>query len=447
MKCLRTSLINRDVKPHGSGAGQSFLKGAALISLGNFSAKVLGALFRIPLTGILGAEGVGLYQLAYPFYCLLLTLASSGLPSGISRIVAKEIKEGGTGRSALKSALKLFFIVGMGGTILMFSLRNVLSDWQGEPLASGYIALCPAVGLVAMLSVFRGYFQGRCNMLPTAVSEVTEQLVKGSFSLVLASFFAKDTLSAVTAVLFSVSVSEGVALFVMYLTYRRERVEESKTEIPCPGFGHILSLTLPVAAAAAVLPFSQFIDSRICVHLLKKISDEGVSLFGLYEGGAMTLIGLPVAVCYGLAASIIPRLQGEDTKKKTIQALSVTLLLAVPCAVVLFFFARSLGGLFFRNLQDGQLDILARLIRISSPIAVTHACAQTLAACLIGKGRAGRAAVNMGLAATVKIVVVCLTVGRENIGIYGMAIAANICYFLAFVLNLICNFKKRGEKT
>ncbi len=428
------------------GASQGFLKGAALISAGNFTAKVLGALFRIPLTGILGAEGVGLYQLAYPFYCLLLTLASSGLPSGISRIVAKEIREGGTGRAALKSALKLFFIVGMGGTLLMFFLRNVLSDWQGEPLAGGYIALCPAVAAVAVLSVFRGYFQGKCNMLPTAVSEVTEQLVKGVFSLVLASVFAKDRLSAVTAVLFSVSLSEGAAVAYMYFTYRREGVQKAEKEHPCPSFKHILSLTVPVAAAAAVLPLSQFIDSWLCVKLLKNISQEAVALFGLYEGGAVTLVGLPVSVCYGLAASIIPRLQGEGAQKKTAHALWVTLGLSLPCALLLFFFARPLGTLFFRNLSEERIVILTRLIRLLSPAAVTHACAQTLAACLIGKGKASRAAVNMGIAASLKIAVVLFAVGRENVGIYGMAIAANVCYFLAFVLNLICNFKKRGKR-
>lgn len=416
-----------------------------MISLGNFSAKVLGALFRIPLSGLLGAEGVGLYQLAYPFYCLLLTLASSGLPSGISRIVAEEIRRGGTGRATLKSALKLFFIVGMGGTFLMFFLRNALSEWQGEPLATGYVALCPAVAAVAVLSVFRGYFQGKCNMLPTALSEVIEQLVKGTFSLLAAYFFAGNTVSAVTAVLASVSLSEVIAVGVMLWLYRKEKTDK-KTEEPNPKFRYILSLTVPVAAAAAVLPLSQFIDSRLCVRLLKGVTDEAVPLFGLYEGGAVTLVGLPVSVCYGLAASIVPRLHGANERKKTWHALAVTVLLSLPCAVTIFFFARPLGGIFFRGLTKERLDILVRLIRLSAPIAVTHACAQTLAACLIGKGKAGRAAVNMGIAAGIKIVIVFFSVGRVNVGIYGMPIAANVCYFLAFVLNLMCNFKKRGRE-
>lgn len=404
-------------------------------------------MLRIPLTGLLGAEGIGLYQLAYPFYCLLLTLASSGLPSGISRIVAGEVRDGGTGRAALKSALKLFFIVGMVGTFLMFFLRNVLSDWQGEPLSGGYVALCPAVAAVAVLSVFRGYFQGKCNMFPTALSEVVEQLVKGVLAIFLAFLFRENTLSAVTAVLAAVSVSEIVAVGVMYLIYRKEGIEKGETGIPCPGFRHILSLTVPVAAAASVLPLSQFIDSRLCVHLLRGVTEDAVSLFGLYEGGAVTLVGLPVSVCYGLAASIIPRLQGKNDGKKTAQALGITLLLSLPCALVIFFFARPIGGIFFRRLTEEQLSVLARLIRISAPIAVTHACAQTLSACLIGTGRAVRAAVNMGIAVTVKIAVVFLLCSRADVGIYGMPIAANVCYFLAFMLNLICNIKRRGKRT
>jgi O-antigen/teichoic acid export membrane protein len=165
-----------------------------------------------------------------------------------------------------------------------------------------------------------------------------------------------------------------------------------------------------------------------------------VALYGLYAGGAVTLAGLPVSICYGLAASVIPRLHGEGSGKKTAKALFVTVALSLPCAVILYVFSKQLGGLFFRNLSEERLEILSRLVRILSPTALTHACAQTLAACLIGKGQAKKAARNMAVAVAVKIALVLLLVGRQNISIYGMAIAANGCYLTAFVLNLCSNF-------
>ncbi len=427
---------------------QGFLRGAIIISLGSFLAKVVGAISRIPLTSILGAEGVGLYQLAYPFYCLLLTLSSAGLPSGISRMVASEIKGGDSGKGVFRSAFKLFFFVGMVGTFLMFVLRNVISRMQGEDLAWCYVALCPSVVLVALLSVFRGYFQGKCDMLPTAMSDLIEQTVKGAVSCVLAWVFRANVLRAVTAVLFSVSVSEGVAVWYMYNRYRADRGAKPLYQIEQPSYKTLLSFTIPVAIAAAVLPLSQFIDSGLGVKLLKGHSSEAVALFGLYAGGAVTLVGLPVSVCYGFAVSIIPRLAGEkNSKKKVLKALGVTLLVSIPCALVLFFFARFLGGLFFRRLTMQRLDILEKLVKIMSPTAVTHASAQTLSACLIGKGQAKKAARNMAVVVAVKIVLVYLLVGNENISVYGMGIAANVCYFIAFVLNLISNLRnpKRGN--
>jgi O-antigen/teichoic acid export membrane protein len=206
---------------------------------------------------------------------------------------------------------------------------------------------------------------------------------------------------------------------------------------------------MPVAAAAAILPLSQCIDSRLCIRLLKD-TGEAVALYGLYAGGAVTLTGLPVSICYGLAASIIPRLHGEGNKengKKEQKALLVTVALSLPCAAILYAFSKPLGGLFFRNLSEERLEILSRLVRILSPTALTHACAQTLAACLIGKGRAKKAAQNMAAAVAVKFVLALLFVGRENISIYGMAIAANGCYLTAFVLNLYCSkHQKDGKK-
>jgi stage V sporulation protein B len=363
-------------------------------------------------------------------------------------MTAQELRAGGDGRGTMQSALKLFFIVGMGGTFAMFLLRNALSRWQGqgEDLSGGYLALCPAVACVSLLSVLRGYFQGKCNMTPTAVSEVIEQAVKGFFSIVVANFFRADRVKAVTAVLFCVSLSEVTALVYLWSIYRRERVVKPLYPHPCPSFRGILRLTLPVAAAAAILPLSQCVDSRLCISLLKD-TGEAVALYGLYAGGAVTLAGLPVSICYGLAASIIPRLHGEGNGQKTTKALLATVALSLPCAVALYVFSKPLGGLFFRNLSEERLEILSRLVRLLAPTALTHACAQTLAACLIGKGLAKKAARNMAAAVGVKIALTLLFVGRENISIYGMAIAANGCYLTSFVLNLCSNkHQKDGKK-
>lgn len=122
---------------------------------------------------------MGLYQMVYPFYCLLLTVSATGIPSSIAKMVAEKTGAGRVRQAVLKSAFILFLAIGALGTLLMMALSPLLSRAQDcADLKNGYIALAPSVLLVSAISVFRGWFQGENNMLPTALSEVTEQLVK-----------------------------------------------------------------------------------------------------------------------------------------------------------------------------------------------------------------------------------------------------------------------------
>ena len=169
-------------KKDGKMKKQSFLKGAATIAVGGFIAKLIGALYRIPLTNIIGGYGMGLYQMVYPFYCLLLTVSATGIPSSIAKMVAEKRARGISSQSLLKSSFVLFLSIGALGTLLMMALSPLLSRAQDCPeVKNGYLALAPSVLLVSAISVFRGWFQGENNMFPTALSEVTEQVVKVGF--------------------------------------------------------------------------------------------------------------------------------------------------------------------------------------------------------------------------------------------------------------------------
>jgi len=194
---------------------KSFLKNAALIAGGGFIAKILGAFYRIPLTNLIGGEGIGLYQLAYPFYCLLLTVSATGIPSSIAALEASERAKGEKGKEVFLSARKLFAVIGLIGTALMILFAPLLSYLQGERgLVWGYLCLAPSVFLVSVISVFRGWFQGRADMFPTAASEVLEQLVKVFVGLLLAYLYRDNVQRAVTAILFAVTLSELAALLL-----------------------------------------------------------------------------------------------------------------------------------------------------------------------------------------------------------------------------------------
>ena len=102
---------------------QTFLGGAAVIAAGGFVAKLIGALYRIPLTNLIGGHGMGLYQMVYPFYCLLLTVSATGIPSSVAKLTAEKRAAGASDRALLKSAFKLFLSIGAAGTLFMAPLR------------------------------------------------------------------------------------------------------------------------------------------------------------------------------------------------------------------------------------------------------------------------------------------------------------------------------------
>ena len=184
----------KNVKKGKSG----FLKGAAWIAAGGFIAKIIGALYRIPLTNLIGGYGLGLYQMVYPVYCMLLTVSATGIPSSIAKLTAERVGKGETGLPVFKTAMRIFLLIGVIGTVLMCLLAPFLSAAQGSrEVLGGYFTLAPSVLLVSAISVFRGYFQGRNNMMPTALSEITEQAVKVGFGLLFACLFRANVQRAV----------------------------------------------------------------------------------------------------------------------------------------------------------------------------------------------------------------------------------------------------------
>ena len=354
---------------------QSFIKGAIIISLGGFISKVLGAVYRIPLTNILGGEGMGIYQMVYPLYCILLTVSASGIPTGIARLISS-----GKGYGAEKQAFRLYGAVGIIGTMLMFMLSGPLADIQGEPS----IALCckllsPSVFFVSVLSVVRGYFQGKGNMYPTALTEIAEQLIKVAAGVALSYMFRDNLALAVAFTLLAVTISEVISTAAAAIWYLRHRCKQPLYYQPSVPVSGILKFTVPLTLTALAMPLSQLAESIIAVRLLREITDEATALYGIFAGCAVTIINLPVSVTYGLAASSVPQISPlaesgnmRAAKKKAYKALLITLAVSVPAAVGLYLFAPLAAELIFGSLTGSQREILIILIRIMAVNSVTE---------------------------------------------------------------------------
>ena len=429
----------------GSRKGEnSFIKGAAWIAAGGFVAKVIGALYRIPLTNLIGGKGLGLYQLVYPVYCLLLTVSATGIPSSIAKLTAERIARGESDRAVLKTAMKLFVLIGLTGSLVMALVAPWLAKMQGsEGVLSGYYALAPSVLLVSAISVFRGWFQGRNHMFPTALSEVTEQLVKVGVGLPLAYFFRNDVEKAVVYLLLAVSVSELVTLVMMAVLYRREKRGEMENEGGRVEMKSVLRLSIPVTLSSILLPLSGLLDSVLAPRLLSAYANDAVTLFGLFSGGAVTVVNLPVSVCYGIAAASVPRVAmvTEGRRRRVLSSLGLTLLVGGGSALGLYLFAEPAAKIIFRSLEGEELETLIGLIKAFSVSAMTLSAVQTLSACLTAQGKPQYAAISMALAMLVKTVLYVFWLRDPTISVFGLAYATNIAYAVAFFLNLLYNLR------
>ena len=194
------------------GKFRAFIKGGAFFALLCLMAKGIGALYRIPLTNIMGAEGIGLYQIVFPLYSVLLTVSGGGLPSAISKTVSSFHAEGAeeNARRTLYISLAVLTAAGAVGSALLFFFRGRIAALQGNPDAAiAYVGIAPAVVLVSVISCFRGYFQGKLDMLPSGISQVVEQVVKMIAGLVLCSrLLVYGVPYAALGALLGVSISE-----------------------------------------------------------------------------------------------------------------------------------------------------------------------------------------------------------------------------------------------
>ena len=162
------------------------------------------------------------------------------------------------------------------------------------------------------------------------------------------------------------------------------------------------------------------------------------------------MINLPVSICYGLAAASIPRIAGagkEGARGRILFSLLITILVGGGSAVGLYLFAQPIVKLIFRSLQGEELSTLIALVKGLSLSALTLSCVQTLSACLTAQGKPQYAAISMAVAMTVKTAVYLFLLPNAEVSVFGMVVATNIAYAVAFFLNLLYNLKVSKKKT
>lgn len=425
------------------------------MGIGAIAAKALGAIYRIPLTNLLGGEGLGLYQTVFPVYTLLLDFSGAAIPSAISKIIAS-YKGEDPERNAyvyLKSSLKLLFFLGAVGTVLMAFASYPLASFQGNKSATAaYIGLAPAIFFVCVISCFRGYFQGLMNMSPTAISQVVEQTVKLAFGLAFVKSALPNLSLAVAGATFAITLSEVAATAYFLIIYNR-RKRKFALEFAFDGrrlnsyVKTVVKTALPITLVGIMIPLSQVIDSFIIVNVLSEYRTDATSLYGILCGAVATVINLPVSACYGIATVSIPavsRTENDAEKRKAgAKVLLLTFTVAASCAVLCFLFAPVAVNVLFGGLKDSEKRLTTELLRASSPTVLLLSFLQTTNGVLIGGGKLYSPLAGLSIGVAVKTISNVILLKIPELNIFGGVLSVIACYFVACLINLTMIFIER----
>ena len=415
------------------------VKGASIIAIGGLISKLLGALYRIPLTTILGAEGLAVYQTVFPIYCILLTFSSTGVPTAIAKLVSSGYGE----KVVLTKSLSVFVPLGFLGSLLMILLSLPLASMQGNSSATlAYVTLAPSVVTVSVISCIRGYFQGKMNMVPTAVSQVIEQVIKLSVGLLLCLSIKGSPAVLGALACLAVTVSEIVALLYLYATYKRGGLPRVSTYIL--SFKRLIATLLPIVLSSLLLPIARTFDSFTIVNYLKKYTLDASSLYGIYTGSVESVSGVPVAICYGLAVAVLPSISRRFSQKdllgvkdNLLKSFSLTLFASTLLGLGLYIFAPLITNILFSTLSPYLSFITAKLISLSFFTVIGLSLVQTLTSCLVALGKPYAPCISLLIGLLVKSILQINLLKVPSINIFASLYSDIACYFVAVFLNLL----------
>ncbi len=420
------------------------LKGSLFLGISAFITKLLGAIYRVPLTNLIGAEGIGVYQMVFPVYCVLLDLSGAGVPSALSFLISKNRENERYAQTVLFGSLKLFSVVGVIATLIMMSLSYPLSIAQGNSKAFlGYVFLSPAVILVALISCYRGYFQGKMNMLPTSVSQIIEQSVKLGVGLLLCKLLMPSVEKAVGGATSAVTISELIALIYLIFHYKRKqrKVVPFDKALFLKERGRFIKCTAIVTLISVLIPLSQVIDSFLIVNVLSRYRQDATSLYGLFSGTAQTVISLSVSVCYAVATVAIPAVSGAKSHDEKLNSLKKTLFLTLAVSLILavltYFFSPLIVRILFSKLLQEEKTLTIKLIKSLSVTVVLLSLLQTQNALLIGLNKKIYPVISLSIGIIIKIILSVCLLYRPDINIFGSVIGVIACYFIACLINFI----------
>lgn len=428
---------------------QSTFKGFAILSAATMAVKVLSLVYNPFLIQILGGDRTfGIYNATYQIYVFIYVITNAGIPSAISKLIS-EFAAVQNYRAAIKTfkmSRSILIAVGIVMSGTMFLMAAPLTNFMHFPEAKlSVIALCPAVLFTSIASAYRGYFQGRGNMKPTAVSQVLEQVINTVFSLLFAYIFIKKSviLGCVGATIGTTlgALVSSIYLFIIYniSTNKKENSVGSHKYKNRQLFNKIIKYSLPITICIGVTNLGTIIDTT---NTNNRLLAAGFTLLQAQAlSGTLakytTLINVPITIISALAAAVLPAVAKAVALKDRSLAgrkinfgLRLCLIIAIPSAVALTVLSKPIFMLLYARYLDGY-----KLLLYGSVVLVLMSVVQIQTSILQGIGKLYTVTIYSILGIIIKLVTNYIAIANRNININGALIGSILGFFIPLLLN------------
>jgi len=455
-----------EVRTRKKKKNSNFIVQGGILAAAGIVTRIIGMIYRIPVTNIIGDKGNGYYASAFYVYNIMLLISSYSLPLAISKVVSARLS-----KNQYKNASRVFrggliFASMTGGAVclLVFFFADFFANFLREPLSAIALRIfAPTLLIVAIMGVFRGYFQGYGTMVPTAVSQIIEQIINAIVSIVAAgALFSygkrvsallrnEDLSYAYGAAGSTLGTSIGAFIALLFLVVlfllssaqmRRLRLEDSTKYRE--GYGDVMKVILltvfPVILSTAIYNINDILDNYIFnrIMTLKGLGLEKTAIWGIYTGKAKLLLNVPIALSNSISASAVPALAAcvaadniRGARKRVSAAMRFTMILAFPCAVGLFVLAEPIIAMLFH----GDPAMAANMLRAGAVMVIFYSMSTLENGMLQGMDRMKVPVFNAAISLIIHIVVLVLLMDKAGLGIYAVIISSIVFSLCMCILN------------
>lgn len=441
---------------------ESFMSSVLILMISQVLIKILGLIYKLYLTNRegFGDKGNAIYSSGFQIYALFLTISSIGIPGALAKLVSEKIAIGDTkgAHRIFKIAFLTFGLIGfLSSTILFLGAGYISNTLLQIPEAElTLVALSPSIFFVSISCVIKGYFTGRENLKVTANSHTLEQFFKTVLSVIIVEMVALTTGTDTTIMAAGANLATTLAtvlcflyLYKYYLKMRKEiafelkRATKNKRTRIIKTIKQILSVSIPMSMTAIFGTINKNIDSMTVVRGLKSfLSEEQAKIqYGILSGKVDTLVTLPMSLNMAFATALVPSISSskaigdiETIRKRVSFSMLISMLIGMPCMIIMILFAKQILELLFPNATSG-----AFIYQISCLGIIFIVLEQTISGALHGLGKMLTPAIALGIGVIIKFILnmYLIPINPSDFflgGTAGAAISTVVCHAVALTI-------------